>query len=73
MHDLSTRALQIRRQKSATSAALLTAVLFLGSFGALAAPKTTEESALAVVAPKLLSQVAHDIAIEIVKPGYEGL
>ena len=32
MHDDSTRALQIRRQKSATSAALLTAVLFLSPF-----------------------------------------
>jgi hypothetical protein len=76
MHDLSTRALQIRRQKSATSAALLTAVLFLTQFAwtnALGAPKTTEESALAVVAPKLQTQVTHDIAIEIVKPGNEGL
>gem|GEM_PF-809542 len=76
MHDLSTRALQIRRQKSATSAALLTAVLFLSPFSladALGAPKTTDESALAIVAPKLHSQVAHDIAIELVKPGNEGL
>jgi hypothetical protein len=76
MHELSTRALQNRRQKSATSAALLTAVLFLTQFAwtdALGAPKTTEESALAVVAPKLQTQVAHDIAIEIVKPGNEGL
>jgi hypothetical protein len=76
MHDLSTRALQIRRQKSATSAALLTAVLFLTQFAwtdALGAPKTTEESALAVVAPKVQTQVTHDIAIEIVKPGNEGL
>ena len=76
MHDFSTRALQIRRQKSATSAALLTAVLFLTQFAwtdALGAPKTTEESALAVVASKLQTQVAHDIAIEIVKPGNEGL
>jgi hypothetical protein len=76
MHDLSTRALQIRRQKSATSAVLLTAVLFLTQFAwsdALGAPQTTEESSLAVVAPKLQTQVAHDIAIEIVKPGNEGL
>jgi hypothetical protein len=76
MHDLSTRALQIRRQKSATSAALLTAVLFLSQLtwtDALGAPKTTEESALAAVAPKLQTQVAHDIAIEVVKPGNEGL
>lgn len=76
MHDFSTRALQIRRQKSATSAALLTAVLFLTQFAwtdALGAPKTNDESVLAVVAPILQSQVAHDIAIEIVKPGNEGL
>ena len=76
MHDLSTRALQIRRQKSATSAALLTAVLFLTHLtwtDALGAPKTTEESALAVLAPKFQTQVTHDIAIEIVKPGNEGL
>jgi hypothetical protein len=76
MHDLSTRALQIRRQKSATSAALLTAILFLTQFAwtdALGAPKTSEESALAVVVPKLQTQVTHDIAIEIVKPGNEGL
>ena len=76
MHDLSTRALQIRRQKSVTSAALLTAVLFLSPFAfadALGAPKTTEESAVAVMAPKFQTRVAHDIAIEIVKPGNEGL
>ncbi len=76
MHDFSTRALQTRRQKSATSAAFLAAVLFLGQFawtGALAAPKTAEESALAFAATELQRGVAHDIAIEIVKPGSEGL
>ena len=76
MHDISTRALPIRRQKSATSAALLTAVLFLNPFAfadAMGAPKTTEESAVAVMAPKFQTKVAHDIAIEIVKPGNEGL
>ncbi|MGB9141982.1 MAG: hypothetical protein WCB71_07270 [Aestuariivirga sp.] len=76
MHDLSTRALQIRRQKSATSAALLTAVLFLTQISwseALAAPVATEESALAVAVPRFQTQVAHDIAIEIVKPGNEGV
>jgi hypothetical protein len=76
MHDLSTRALPIRRQKSATSAALLTAVLFLSPFAfadALGAPKTTDESAVAIMAPKFQTKVAHDIAIEIVKPGNEGL
>jgi hypothetical protein len=76
MHDLSTRALQIRRQKSAASAALLTAVLFLGPFasaGALGAPRTFEESAAAVITPNFQTKVAHDIAIEIVKPGNEGL
>ena len=76
MHDDSTRALQIRRQKSATSAALLTAVLFLTQFAwtdALGAPKPIEESALAIAAPNFQDSVAHDIAIEIVKPGNEGL
>jgi hypothetical protein len=76
MHDDSTRALQIRRQKSATSAALLTAVLFLTQFAwtdALGAPKPMEESALAIAAPNFQDGVAHDIAIEIVKPGDEGL
>jgi hypothetical protein len=76
LHDDSTRALKIRRQKSSTSAALLTVVLFLTQFawtGALGAPKTMEESALAIEAPKFLNQVAHDIAIELVKPGNEGL
>ena len=76
MHDLSTRALQIRRQKSATSAALLTAVLFLTQISwsdARAAPVSTEESALAVAVPRFQTQVAHDIAIEIVKPGNEGV
>ncbi len=76
MHDLSTRALPIRRQKSAASAALLMAVLFLSPFAfadALGAPKTIEESAVAVMAPKFQTKVAHDIAIEIVKPGNEGV
>jgi hypothetical protein len=76
MHDDSTRALQIRRQKSATSAALLTAVIFLTQFAwtdALGAPKPLEESALAIAAPNFQNQVAHDIAIELVKPGNEGL
>jgi hypothetical protein len=76
MHDLSTRALQSRRQKSATSAALLTAVLFLSPLAwtdAVGAPQTIEESALAVEPPKIQNGVAHDIAIELVKPGNEGL
>lgn len=76
MHDDSTRALQIRRQKSATSAALLTAVLFLTQFAwtdALGAPKTIEESALATEPPNFQNKAAHDVAIEIVKPGNEGL
>ena len=76
MHDDSTRALQIRRQKSATSAALLTAVLFLTQFAwtdALGAPKPLEESALAIEPPNFQSKAAHDLAIEIVKPGNEGL
>ena len=80
MHDHSTRALQIRRQKSATSAALLAAVLLLVAFAILlvpdfarAASKTIEESALAVATPNFQNKTAHDIAIEIVKPGSEGL
>lgn len=79
MHDHSTRALQIRRQKSAKSAALLAAVLFLVpaalfiSAGAHAASKPIEESALAIATPNFQNKAAHDIAIEIVKPGNEGL
>jgi hypothetical protein len=75
MHDDCTRALQIRRQKSATSAALLTTVLFLNIAAPLAygASKVIEESALAIAAPNFQDGVAHDIAIELVKPGDEGL
>ena len=74
MHDDSTRALQIRRQKSATSAALLTAILFLSIAPfAYGASKGIEESALAIAAPNFQDRVAHDIAIELVKPGNEGL
>ncbi len=76
MHDFSTRALQTRRQNRATSAALLAAVLFLGPFAwsaALGAPKATEESALVVAPPEFQRGVAHDLAIEIVRPGSEGL
>ena len=77
MHDLSTRALQIRRQKSATSAALLTAVLFLTQFAwtdALGAPKTDRRKRPGNCARRnSKTKVAHDIAIEIVKPGNEGL
>ena len=75
MHDDSTRALQIRRQKSATSAALLTAVLFLALTAPFAygAAKTVEESALAIEPPNFQNKAAHDLAIEIVKPGNEGL
>ena len=79
MHDDSTRALQFRRQKSARFAALLTAVLVVGittqlaSSGAQGASKTIDETALAIEAPGIQDKVAHDIAIEIVKPGTEGL
>ena len=75
MHDDSTRALQIRRQKSATSAALLTAVLFLTLATPFAhgASKAIEESALAIEPPNFKNKTAHDLAIEIVKPGNEGL
>ena len=79
MHDHSTRALQIRRQKSAKSAAILAAVLLLvpaalfAATGAHGASNGIEESALAVEAPNFQSKTAHDIAIEIVKPGNEGL
>jgi hypothetical protein len=79
MHDDCIRALQIRRQKSARSAALLTAVLFVGISAQLASPsaqgasKTIDETALAIGAPGIQDKVAYDIAIEIVKPGTEGL
>ena len=80
MHDDSTRALPIRRQKSAKTAALLAAVLLSVALAELllpdfahGAPRKVEESALAVATPTFQTKTAHDIAIEIVKPGNEGL
>ena len=79
MHDHSTRALQIRREKSAKSAAFLAAVLFLvlaalfAATVAHGASSTNEENALAVDVPSVQNNTAHEVAIEIVKPGNEGL
>ncbi len=80
MHDFSTRALHIRRQKSAKSAALLAAVLLFVALVTIITPKLanaasqeSEQSALTVAPPVFQSKAAHDIAIEIVKPGSEGL
>jgi hypothetical protein len=74
MHDFSTRALPFRRQKRAISIALLTAVTCFAGVAALAASGGPTESALiSAPPPNFQKRAAHDIAIEIVKPGSEGL
>ncbi len=74
MHDFSTRALPFRRQKRAISIALLTAVLCFAGVAALAASGGRNESAMiSPPPPNFQKRAAHDIAIEIVRPGSEGL
>lgn len=74
MHDFSTRALPFRRQKRAISIALLTAVLCFTGFTALAASGGFDESAMiSAPPPNFQKRAAHDIAIEIVRPGSEGV
>ena len=74
MHDFSTRALPFRRQKRVISIALLTAVLFLPLANLARAASGPDQSAMITVPPpNFQRRAAHDIAIEIVKPGEEGL
>jgi len=80
VHDHSTRAAHNRRQNSAKPAAVLVAVLLLIAAVTAMAPRLAQSAATAGVelssAPPTAtidSNVAHDIAIEIVAPGREGL
>jgi hypothetical protein len=70
MHDLSTRASKANRQNSAIFACVLAVFLFAPLSLAKAASSETEP---AIEAPASQSKASHDIAIEIVKPGEEGL
>lgn len=79
VHEDSTRAAHRRRQSSAGNAAALAAVLFLGTSAALApAPAhSASQSGVEVSrAPEAFApntDIVHDVAIEIVAPGEEGL
>jgi hypothetical protein len=70
MHDVSTRAGDKSRQKSAIYACVLAAFCCLSTPVAEAASNDTEA---AVTNPAVQNNTAHEIAIEIVKPGKEGL
>ena len=70
MHDFSTRAGNKSRQNSAISASVLAAFLCLATPLASAASQNTIVS---IEAPAPQNNTAHEIAIEIVKPGNEGL
>jgi hypothetical protein len=70
MHDFSTRAGNKSRRNSAIYASVLAAFLCLASPVAEAAANDTDA---AVASPAVQNNTAHEIAIEIVKPGSEGL
>jgi hypothetical protein len=70
MHDVSTRAGHKSRQKRAIYACVLAAFLCLPTPLAEAASSDAET---AVANPTIQNNTAHEIAIEIVKPGNEGL
>jgi hypothetical protein len=70
MHDFSTRAGTNSRQNSAIFASVLAAFLCLASPAAEAAANDTGTR---VANPAVQNNTAHEIAIEIVKPGSEGL
>ncbi len=70
VHDFSTRAGTTNRQNSATFASVLAAFLCLATPLSLAA-SSGNQAALEAPAPQ--NKAAHEIAIEIVKPGSEGL
>ena len=71
MNDLSTRSWNIRRQGRASIAAALAAVLFFGSSIGFTAAPTTDN--LKPSSTQHSKNTAHEIAIEIVKSGLEGL
>jgi hypothetical protein len=70
MHDFSTRAGHKSRQNSAIYASVLAAFLCLSTPIAEAASNDPE---LTTASPAAQNQAVHEIAIEIVKPGSEGL
>ena len=70
MHDFSTRAGNKSRQNCAIYASVLAAFLCLATPVADAASTDTD---MAVANPTVQNNTAHEIAIEIVKPGSEGL
>ncbi len=71
MSDFSTRSWKIRRQGRASIAAALAAVLFLGSSLSYSATRNTETPAASNNSQS--KTTAHEIAIEFVKSGSEGL
>ena len=80
VHEDSTRAAHRRRQSSAGNAAALAAVLFLGASAAALAPGPAHSASQSGVevsrAPEAFApntDIVHDVAIEIVAPGEEGL
>jgi hypothetical protein len=80
VHEVSTRAARRRRQRSASSAAVLAAVLLLGTAIAALAPglahSASQHEFEVSRAPEAFvpdTGIVHDVAIEIVAPGSEGL
>jgi hypothetical protein len=80
VYDFSTRAPQKRRQSNAKSASVLAAVFLFVTLVTIITPNlahsasaSLDETALAVSQPDFQNKAAHDIAIEIVKPGQEAL
>jgi hypothetical protein len=80
VYDFSTRAPKKSRQSSAKSASVLAAVFLFVTLVTIITPNlahsasaSLNETALAVSQPGFQNKAAHDIAIEIVKPGQEAL
>jgi hypothetical protein len=74
VHEYSTRAAHRRRQRSARNAAALAAVLLLAA--AAPAPAASQAEVEVSRAPDAFApntDIVHDVAIEIVAPGEEGL
>jgi hypothetical protein len=73
MHDFSTRAGNISRQGSAIFASALAAFVFMAASSTSVATAASGNTGTAIETPAAQRKTAHDIAIEIVKPGKEGL
>jgi hypothetical protein len=71
MNDLSTRSMHIRRQGRAIRAAALAVVLFLGTSHAIGASRSSDTPDPSTQSD--IKKPAHEVAIELVKPGTEGL